>query len=64
MKLVVGLLVEKKLSHMRIHSINIKEFETIDDVLDAMEETSMFEMYSIEYTDEYMAEFVENIQKQ
>ena len=35
----------------------------IDDVLDAMEETSMFEMYSIEYTDEYMAEFVENIQK-
>ena len=31
-----------------------------------MEETSaMFEMYSIEYTDdEYMAEFVENIQKQ
>ena len=29
-----------------------------------MEETSaMFEMYSIEYTDEYMAEFVENIQK-
>ena len=35
----------------------------IDDVLDAMEETSaMFEMYSIEYTDEYMAEFVENIQ--
>ena len=37
----------------------------IDDVLDAMEETSaMFEMYSIEYTDEYMAEFVENIQKQ
>ena len=23
----------------------------------------MFEMYSIEYTDEYMAEFVENIQK-
>ena len=36
-----------------------------DDVLDAMEETSaMFEMYSIEYTDEYMAEFVENIQKQ
>ena len=32
----------------------------IDDVLDAMEETSaMFEMYSIEYTDEYMAEFVE-----
>lgn len=36
----------------------------IDDVLDAMEETSgMFEMYSIEYTDEYMAEFVDNIQK-
>ena len=36
----------------------------IDDVLDAMEETSaMFEMYSIEYTDEYMSEFVENIQK-
>ena len=28
MKLAVGLLVEKKLSHMRIHSINIKEFET------------------------------------
>ena len=25
---LVGLLVEKKLSHMRIHSINIKEFET------------------------------------
>ena len=23
----------------------------------------MFEMYSIEYTDEYMAEFVDNIQK-
>ncbi|GAB0282968.1 DUF47 domain-containing protein [Staphylococcus pseudintermedius] len=36
----------------------------IDDVLDAMEETSaMFEMYSIEYTDEYMLEFVDNIQK-
>ena len=36
----------------------------IDDVLDAIEETAaMFEMYSIEYTDEYMAEFVENIQK-
>ncbi|UXR78679.1 MULTISPECIES: DUF47 domain-containing protein [unclassified Staphylococcus] len=36
----------------------------IDDVLDAMEETSaMFEMYSIEYSDEYMLEFVENIQK-
>ena len=36
----------------------------IDDVLDAIEETSaMFEMYSIEYTDEYMAEFVDNIQK-
>ncbi|EGQ4472896.1 DUF47 domain-containing protein, partial [Staphylococcus pseudintermedius] len=35
----------------------------IDDVLDAMEETSaMFEMYSIEYTDEYMLEFVDNIQ--
>ena len=28
MKLAVGLLVDKKLSHMRIHSINIKEFET------------------------------------
>ncbi|EHT3677050.1 DUF47 domain-containing protein [Staphylococcus pseudintermedius] len=36
----------------------------IDDVLDAMEETSaMFEIYSIEYTDEYMLEFVDNIQK-
>ncbi|UXR69918.1 DUF47 domain-containing protein [Staphylococcus sp. IVB6246] len=36
----------------------------IDDVLDAMEETSaMFEMYSIEYSDEYMLEFVDNIQK-
>ncbi|EMC0209747.1 DUF47 domain-containing protein [Staphylococcus pseudintermedius] len=36
----------------------------IDDVLDAMEETSaMFEMYSIEYIDEYMLEFVDNIQK-
>ncbi|UEX89822.1 DUF47 domain-containing protein [Staphylococcus ratti] len=36
----------------------------IDDVLDAMEETSaMFEMYSIEYTDDFMAEFVDNIQK-
>src|SRR5699024_3359383 len=36
----------------------------IDDVLDAIEETSaMFEMYSIEYTDEYMTEFVDNIQK-
>ncbi|EQA7682626.1 DUF47 domain-containing protein [Staphylococcus pseudintermedius] len=36
----------------------------IDDVLDAMEETSaMFEMYSIEYTDEYMLEFIDNIQK-
>lgn len=36
----------------------------IDDVLDTMEETSaMFEMYSIEYTDEYMLEFVDNIQK-
>lgn len=36
----------------------------IDDVLDAMEETSaMFEMYSIEYTDEFMAEFADNIQK-
>jgi len=35
----------------------------IDDVMDAMEETSaMFEMYSIEYSDEYMAEFVQNIQ--
>ena len=33
--------------------------------LDAIEETAaMFEMYSIEYTDEYMAEFVDNIQKQ
>lgn len=38
--------------------------DALDDVLDEMEETSaMFEMYSIEYTDEYMAEFVENIQK-
>ncbi|MGV3243353.1 DUF47 domain-containing protein [Staphylococcus sp. 11261D007BR] len=36
----------------------------IDDVLDSMEETSaMFEMYSIEYTDEFMAEFADNIQK-
>ena len=26
--IAVGLLVDKKLSHMRIHSINIKEFET------------------------------------
>ncbi|TXO23054.1 DUF47 domain-containing protein, partial [Staphylococcus aureus] len=38
--------------------------DAIDDVLDAIEETAaMFEMYSIEYTDEYMAEFVDNIQK-
>lgn len=38
--------------------------DALDDVLDEMEETSaMFEMYSIEYTDEYMAEFVDNIQK-
>jgi hypothetical protein len=37
--------------------------DAIDDVLDAIEETAaMFEMYSIEYTDEYMAEFVDNIQ--
>ncbi|EKU48613.1 DUF47 domain-containing protein [Staphylococcus massiliensis] len=36
----------------------------IDDVLDAMEETSaMFEMYSIVDVDEYMVEFVDNIQK-
>ncbi len=35
----------------------------IDDVLDGMEETAaMFEMYSIEYTDEFTAEFVKNIQ--
>lgn len=35
----------------------------IDDVLDGMEETSgMFEMYSIEYSDEFMLEFVKNIQ--
>lgn len=34
----------------------------IDDVMDGMEETAgMFEMYSIEYSDEYMAEFVKNI---
>lgn len=34
----------------------------MDDVLDDMEETSaMFEMYSIEYSDEYMLEFVKNI---
>ncbi|WP_256089613.1 DUF47 domain-containing protein, partial [Staphylococcus aureus] len=38
--------------------------DAIDDVLDAVEETAaMFDMYSIEYTDEYMAEFVDNIQK-
>ena len=29
MKLAVGLLVEKKLSHMRIHSINIKDLKQI-----------------------------------
>ncbi|WP_414051017.1 DUF47 domain-containing protein [Macrococcus animalis] len=35
----------------------------IDDVMDGMEETAgMFEMYTIEYSDEYMAEFVRNIQ--
>ncbi|WJP98211.1 DUF47 domain-containing protein [Macrococcus bovicus] len=35
----------------------------IDDVMDGMEETSaMFEMYSIEYTDDFMSEFVKNIQ--
>ena len=37
--------------------------DALDDVLDEMEETSaMFEMYSISYSDEYMAEFVKNIQ--
>ena len=34
----------------------------IDDVLDGMEETAaMFEMYSIEYSDEFIVEFVKNI---
>ena len=52
------------------HSLPIEREDILSlcnaiDVLDAMEGTSaMFEMYSIEYTDEYMAEFVENIQKQ
>ncbi|MDT3995240.1 DUF47 family protein, partial [Mammaliicoccus fleurettii] len=37
--------------------------DALDDVLDEMEETSaMFEMYSISYSDDYMAEFVKNIQ--
>ncbi|MDN8796252.1 DUF47 domain-containing protein, partial [Staphylococcus aureus] len=39
-------------------------FDAIDDVLYAIEETAdMFEMYSIEYTDEYKAELVDKIQK-
>lgn len=37
--------------------------DALDDVLDEMEETSaMFEMYSISYSDDYMAKFVKNIQ--
>ncbi|WP_142384415.1 DUF47 domain-containing protein, partial [Staphylococcus aureus] len=37
------------------------EREDILSLCDAIEETAaMFEMYSIEYTDEYMAEFVDN----